>query len=280
MPLSLYQYFKDRSAELTETWYANLDKSKEGIYGSTDPIKIKQLKAQNRQFHELFIEIFNPANEEVDIYINKWVTDIASDRAHLETPLPEIMEEFLNTQSLYLHILHQYIETHHPEMSIKKYNETIQLILRSFKKIMIAFSVRNQELSEELLQAQKDMITELSSPVIHLNEQIALLPLIGEIDTHRAKVIFDQTLEQCVNTRVDSLLIDLSGVPVIDTMVANQIFSLIDGLKLIGTKASLSGIRPEIAQTAIQLGIDFTHIRIYSSISAALEKLSFEAKLS
>lgn len=144
---------------------------------------------------------------------------------------------------------------------------------------MIAFSVRNQELSEELLQAQKDMITELSSPVIHLNEQIALLPLIGEIDTHRAKVIFDQTLEQCVNTRVDSLLIDLSGVPVIDTMVANQIFSLIDGLKLIGTKASLSGIRPEIAQTAIQLGIDFTHIRIYSSISAALEKLSFEAKL-
>ncbi|WP_257006948.1 hypothetical protein [Shouchella clausii] len=63
MPLSLYQYFKDRSAELTETWYANLDKSKEGIYGTTDPIKIKQLKAQNHQFHELFIEIFNPANE-------------------------------------------------------------------------------------------------------------------------------------------------------------------------------------------------------------------------
>lgn len=280
MPLSLYQYFKDRSTELTETWYANLDKSKEGIYGSTDPIKIKQLKAQNRQFHELFSEIFNPEDEEVDIYIDKWVTEIASDHAHLETPLPEIMEEFLNTQSLYLHVFHQYVEKHHPDMSITQYNETIQLIIRSFKKIMIAFSVRNQELSEELLQAQKDMITELSSPVIHLNEQIALLPLIGEIDTHRAKVVFDQTLEQCVNSRVDSLLIDLSGVPVIDTMVANQIFSLIDGLKLVGTKASLSGIRPEIAQTAIQLGIDFTHIRIYSSISAALEKLSFEAKLS
>ncbi len=77
-------------------------------------------------------------------------------------------------------------------------------------------------------------------------------------------------MEQCVQLQVDSLLIDLSGVPIVDTMVANQIFSLIEGLKLIGVKASLSGVRPEIAQTSVQLGIDFMSIPIYSSIERAL----------
>ncbi|MFP3490379.1 STAS domain-containing protein, partial [Staphylococcus sp. SIMBA_130] len=83
----------------------------------------------------------------------------------------------------------------------------------------------------------------------------ALLPLVGDIDSDRATAIFENTLEGCTTKRVDHLFIDLSGVYLVDTRVAQQIFQLITGLKLIGVTATLSGIRPEIAQTAVQLGI-------------------------
>ncbi|MDV2583684.1 STAS domain-containing protein, partial [Alkalibacillus haloalkaliphilus] len=83
-----------------------------------------------------------------------------------------------------------------------------------------------------LLQSQQEMITELSSPVILIKDQIAILPLVGDIDTYRAKIIFDKTLKQCNDLQVEHLVIDLSGVPIIDTMVANQIFHVISGLEL------------------------------------------------
>ncbi|MDF4189845.1 RsbT co-antagonist RsbRB, partial [Ligilactobacillus salivarius] len=74
----------------------------------------------------------------------------------------------------------------------------------------------------------------------------------------------------CAKRRVEHLLIDLSGVVVVDTMVAHQIFKLIEALNLIGVRSTLSGIRPEIAQTAVQLGIDFSNITIKTNLAQAL----------
>lgn len=73
--------------------------------------------------------------------------------------------------------------------------------------------------------------------------------------------------------RIEDLCIDLSGVAIIDTMVAHEIFHLIQALKLIGVRSTLCGIRPEIAQTAIQLGLDFSHIRTTATLSQALDRI-------
>ncbi|QUG41769.1 STAS domain-containing protein [Psychrobacillus sp. INOP01] len=114
------------------------------------------------------------------------------------------------------------------------------------------------------------MIIELSAPVIKLKSTTALLPLVGEIDTNRAKVILESTLKQCAKLQINHLYIDLLGVPVVDTMVAHQLFQMINALKLIGVSTSLSGVSPSIAQTTIQLGIDFKDIKTYSSIEQAM----------
>jgi rsbT co-antagonist protein RsbR len=132
------------------------------------------------------------------------------------------------------------------------------------------FVEENQKYSEEKLIAQQEMINELSSPVIALNNHMGLLPLIGVIDTARAKLIVETTLEQCTEKDISHLLIDLSGVLIIDTMVAQQIFSLIETLGLIGVKSTLSGIRPEIALTATQLGLSFDQVSIKSNLAQAL----------
>src|SRR5690606_34990298 len=116
-----------------------------------------------------------------------------------------------------------------------------------------------------------ELITEMSAPVIRLADTIGLLPLIGEINTHRAQVIFEKALEQSARNKIQTLFIDLSGVPIIDTMVAHQIFQLIKGLKLIGVTTALSGISPNIAQTSVQLGLDFSDIKVFNTLTQAIE---------
>ncbi len=109
--------------------------------------------------------------------------------------------------------------------------------------------------------------------MIKLNDQTALLPLVGNIEPTRAEYILESALEQCVEKGVSQLFIDLSGVVLIDTMVAHQLFNLMDALQLIGVKPILSGLRPEIAQTAVQLGLKFDNLTITSTLSQALNRL-------
>ncbi|WP_054707078.1 STAS domain-containing protein [Bacillus sp. JCM 19041] len=271
---SLYEFMKEKTWNLTECWYASLDKTKDGIYGTSDSEKIELLKKQNHQFHLLFCEIFNENSEDLEERFDQWLDQMAADQGHLATPIPQIIDEFLTVQEQYLDLVSEYSYKNRETTSFTQNQEWNRMVSKSFRKIITEFGERNLAQAQHVMQAQQEMITELSSPVIPLNSNVALLPLIGEIDTHRAKVIFEQTLDQCVSIQVEALLIDLSGVPVVDTMVANQLFSLVEGLKLVGTKASLSGLRPEIAQTSIQLGIDFSSVNIYSTISRALEKMN------
>jgi rsbT co-antagonist protein RsbR len=93
----------------------------------------------------------------------------------------------------------------------------------------------------------------------------------------RAKFILEQTLQQCYEKGVSKLLIDLSGVVMVDTMVAQQIFQLVESLELIGVHAVLSGIRPEIAQTAVQLGLDFDNIEITAKLSNSIQGTTFKS---
>jgi rsbT co-antagonist protein RsbR len=195
---------------------------------------------------------------------------IAQDDEHLNTPVTVIMKEFFKVQSQYLGFVKEFVSLHKGKYSKDKIDSWNEIIIDTFNKIVTWFVEENQKYSEEKLSAQKEMINELSSPIIALNNHMGLLPLIGVIDTMRAKLIVENTLEQCTEKEISHLLIDLSGVLIIDTMVAQQIFSLIETLGLIGVKSTLSGIRPEIALTATQLGFSFENVSIKSNLAQAL----------
>lgn len=124
---------------------------------------------------------------------------------------------------------------------------------------------------ETLFREQREMIAELSAPIILLSPTLGLLPLVGEIDTYRARVIINNVLASCNEKGVERLVVDLSGVSNVDTAVAKQLLMLIKSLSIIGVESCLSGIRPEIAQTTIKLGIKLDGINVYSSIQQALK---------
>ncbi|UAL52547.1 MULTISPECIES: STAS domain-containing protein [Metabacillus] len=124
---------------------------------------------------------------------------------------------------------------------------------------------------ERTVSLQKIALQELSAPLIPIFENITIMPLVGTIDTERAKQIMENLLTGVVKHRAQVVLIDITGVPVVDTMVAHHIIQASEAVRLVGAKCLLVGIRPEIAQTIVNLGIDLSQVITKNSLQKGME---------
>jgi len=118
-------------------------------------------------------------------------------------------------------------------------------------------------------------LEELSVPMVPLSKGIAVMPIVGQIDTHRAQLIMETALEESAKLQLNYLILDISGVLIVDTMVANNIIEVVKALQLVGTKAMITGIRPEIAQTMVNLGIELGTIKTKATLEQALAEIGF-----
>lgn len=124
---------------------------------------------------------------------------------------------------------------------------------------------------ERTVSLQRIALQELSAPLIPIFENITIMPLVGTIDTERAKQIMENLLTGVVKHRAQVVLIDITGVPVVDTMVAHHIIQASEAVRLVGAKCLLVGIRPEIAQTIVNLGIDLSQVITKNSLQKGME---------
>jgi rsbT co-antagonist protein RsbR len=271
----LYDFFIQHSWQLTEEWYSMVDDNDPlSVYSTTEPDIIATLKNQNQEYFQRFFSIFIHDDSYIHEDFKKWSEELAEDAKHLDTPLHYVIREYLNSQKVALNYIKKFLKMNEEKVDIEHTIHWYEITIESFNlavKIFVENYYKNTMLR---LMSQKELINELSSPVIKLQNDSALLPLIGDIDTARAKIILENTLTQCAEQGVSSLCIDLSGVAIMDTMVANELFNLIKALRLIGVKTTLSGIRPEIAQTAVQLGLNFEDVAILPSLSQALDVIN------
>lgn len=268
----LRTFLLSNAKRLTEEWYDSLDKKNAvGVYASNDPEVIQTLKEQNYEFHLYICNVFVEDEKNFFDAFEVWINKIAKDNEHARTPLSSITKEFMRVRKQYRDSIEEFVNTYEGFIEPKLINAWEEHVIRIFDITILKFITAAEETSSRQLKAQQEMIHELSSPVITIKKDIALLPLVGDIDTTRAKMILESTLQQCADKHIAHLYIDLSGVVMVDTMVAHQIFQLIDTLGLLGVKSTLSGIRPEVAQTAIQLGLSFKNIRIKSNLAQALD---------
>ncbi|MCK1995499.1 RsbT co-antagonist protein RsbRA [Peribacillus muralis] len=124
---------------------------------------------------------------------------------------------------------------------------------------------------ERTVSMQRMALQELSAPLIPVLEGITVMPLIGTIDTERAKQIMENLLTGVVKHRSEVVLIDITGVPVVDTMVAHHIIQAAEAVRLVGAKCILCGIRPEIAQTIVNLGINLNEVITKNTLKKGIE---------
>jgi len=126
-----------------------------------------------------------------------------------------------------------------------------------------------QKSREDMISRQQAELLELSTPVVQLWDGILALPLIGTLDSSRTQVVMQNLLDAIVKTRSDFAIIDITGVPVVDTLVAQHLLKTVAAARLMGAECLISGIRPQIAQTIIHLGVDLAGVVTKATLADA-----------
>jgi rsbT co-antagonist protein RsbR len=124
---------------------------------------------------------------------------------------------------------------------------------------------------EEIIRRQQMELLELSTPVIKIWEGILVLPLIGTLDSSRTQIVMESLLQNIVDTNSAIAIIDITGVPAVDTLVAQHLIKTVSAARLMGAHCIISGIRPQIAQTMVHLGVAFGDVVTKASLADALK---------
>ena len=136
-----------------------------------------------------------------------------------------------------------------------------------------------QKSREDVINRQQQELLELSTPVVKIWDGILALPMIGTLDSARTQVVMESLLQRIVETEAQIAIIDITGVPTVDTLVAQHLLKTVTAIRLMGADCIISGVRPQIAQTIVHLGVDLqgvtTKATLADALSLALKRSGF-----
>ncbi|MED4017336.1 MULTISPECIES: STAS domain-containing protein [Sutcliffiella] len=211
-------------------------------------------------------------------YINLLLNNISQDLDDLSTVLHDFANRIIRFGWPLIYVtegLTVFKNTIFELMSVQK-DDTLKLKLQSdldnwLKPVQDEIIKTYTGSWEHTVSMQKIALQELAAPLIPVFEGISVMPLVGTIDTERARQIMENLLQGVVKHRAEVVLIDITGVPVVDTMVAQHIIQAAEAVRLVGANCLLVGIRPEIAQTIVNLGINLDQIITKNSLKKGME---------
>ncbi|WP_421384959.1 STAS domain-containing protein [Bacillus salacetis] len=274
----LFEYIIDNASRMTDAWLDSRGDTIGGysIYAKNTSAEVEsKLRNQNHEFIESIAHVFICKDNFAEKG-NQWAEKIAEERVELGTSIYEVVQQFSIFRRILWTFIEKFIQKNEPEIS--KVMEWSQELNSGFDTVIEKFTELYHLKMKESLSKQENLIRSIVSPVIPVTENVAIFPLLGNLNITIAEGLAESVLQQCSKYHITKLFIDISGVGTIDTMIANQIFQMISTLKLIGVEAYLSGIRPELAMTAVHLGIDFKEYPSYSSLKQALKENGFHVE--
>ncbi|EIT83945.1 piezosome protein [Fictibacillus macauensis ZFHKF-1] len=256
----LSSFLNDQSSSMAEEWLQGRD-------ATTSKLIEQTLREQHQTLTTRLASYFIKRNDRF-----LWVQQLAQDRYDHSISLRENVHQIQRSQVLAFGRIRQFADMYPTEITTGQLSEWFELLQLFFKQLLEHFVdfYHKQEASEP-------SIFQMGAPVIPLTTEIGILPLTGEINTHRATVIQEQTMQKVTKLKLAHLIIDLSGVASLDTTVADEVFTVIKQLSLLGVQVAIAGIRPEIAVTSVQLGIDFTRVLTFANVQSALYALYHKA---
>jgi rsbT co-antagonist protein RsbR len=208
----------------------------------------------------------SPAFDELRVFLN----EISRNRAVKGyTPL-ENATYILSLRNTILPLLAEELEDH-LDLLLSEMNYFTRL-LDKLGLVMVENFIRSRE---EIIRQQREDMMELSTPVIKVWDKILTLPIIGTLDSRRAQLMMEALLQKVVETGSTIAILDITGVKMMDTLVANHLIKTVTAARLMGARCILTGVSPAIAQTMVQLGIDLTQITTRAQMSDGI-KLALE----
>ncbi|QMU29164.1 STAS domain-containing protein [Adhaeribacter radiodurans] len=263
-------YLKKNKKRILESWMSNQ------LTDATlreDLISNEELHTQSEDLLNAFTKALSSGNFDMESEAYQPVVDILSDisitRARQGFSPRETSLFVLSLKRALQQILHDELKNNIPLL----YQEVLELnsILDSLSIVTTETFIKGRE---EIILRQTDEISEISTPVIRVWEGILALPIIGTLDSARTQVVMENLLEKIVETGSRIAILDISGVPAVDSLVAQHLIKTVSATRLMGAECIISGIRAEIAQTIVHLGIDLSNIYTKASLASAL-KLAF-----
>lgn len=149
----------------------------------------------------------------------------------------------------------------------KKINNMLDI---SINETIFAFERQNSKLMKEV----QDEVNILSAPVVPVQENVAVLPLVGKMDHDRATLIMERAIPKVAKQKTECLIIDFSGIVSIDATIAKHIFDIHNVLRLLGVDSIATGMRAELAQAAVEGGVDFSNIKTFSTVKQAIDSIN------
>jgi len=271
MKVDISKLLKKKKKEIFESWLNNqlLDESLR-----EDLISNEEMREQGNALLDALLNaisntnIADPSSAEFEP-VNDILQGLSISRARQGFSPRETGAFIFSLKDAVIHIL---------QVEIQNDPVVLYEVMLKISRLFDRFSVVTFETfihgREEVILRQTDEITEISTPVIRVWDGILALPIIGTLDSSRTQVVMEALLQEIVETSSSIAILDISGVPAVDSLVAQHLIKTVAATRLMGAECIISGIRPEIAQTIVHLGIDLSKIMTKSTLAAAL-KYSF-----
>lgn len=223
----------------------------------------------NREFLEFLGNSLNLSDEIVTVEFIEWHKKNEDEsEARFSENISSMIQPYAETRLRLIKML--------TKISIKQGLSTEEVVFINNRisylldlSITRIIQLREQLANEKNIKNQK-VITELSSPIVPIQNGIAILPLIGEFDLNRSEHIMNNVIPKISELKIERLIIDFSGIATIDKEVASRILNIYDVLELLGVRTMFTGIRPDLASKIINSGIEFSSLHTFGSVQQAI----------
>lgn len=250
---------EDREAIL-ERWIAAQRSTRAGQLMSG-----KDLAGEAGAFLQTLVQ-HAPANGELPVLVEELVATLSRSRAIQGFTPTETAHFVLSLKEALLPSLERELARDPSQLARQVLEANRYLDLLAVKTFEAFVTAR-----EEIIRQQGRAISELSTPVVELWEGIVLLPIVGVVDTERSQQIMEALLGKIVDTGAEVVLMDITGVPLVDTAVARHLLQTVEAAKLLGAQTIISGVSARVAQTVVQLGVELGDVVTRSSLAKGLK---------
>lgn len=258
------EIIKEYKSELLSSWLQ--EQLAAGI--RSDLIKETQLKEECREFLDLLTEALQYGNSNIKASewqeVRQMLADISRNRGQKGfSPTETATFIFSFKQPLFTKLQEVFAE------DSKLLIVETWLATTLLDQLGLWTTENYQKAREQVILRQQEELMELSTPVVKLWDGILALPIIGTLDSARTQVVMESLLQRIVETGAEIAIIDITGVPTVDTLTAQHLLKTITAARLMGADCIISGIRPQIAQTIVYLGVDLQDVITKASLADA-----------
>ncbi len=249
---------EDNATELKKQWVKEMTEM--GLLEKLSPLEIEQ---QSTAIYDTCVLTIKTGMYEA---AKKYAREMAKKGVLEAMTVDQIIMGMLKLRDVYgRFIFYKY------QKDVEKLYKVLGVYEPVANRILNIVALSFVEERERVIKEQQQAMLTLSTPVLQIRDQILVLPLIGTIDSARAAQIVEQLLNSIVDTQASVVIIDITGVPIIDTAVANHLIKTIQAAKMLGADTIITGISPANAQTLVTLGVDLSMMTTRGSLRSGVK---------